>query len=96
MVESKCVPHSLQDVQHIYGLLSSFYTFILRIAQIVEPISQLLQNDELGTWTPRHDAIVEKVLNELTMPAGLRILDPNVPFVLEGYATPGSYGGVLY
>ena len=52
MVESKCAMHSLQDVQHIYGLLSSFCTFILQFAQIAEHISWLLQKDELGTWIP--------------------------------------------
>ena len=94
MVESKCALHSLRDVQHMYGLLSSFCIFILQFAQIAEHISWLLQKDELGTWIPLHNAIVEKVFNKLAMHARLRIPDPNAPFVLEAYATLGAYWGL--
>ena len=50
----------------------------------------------MGEWTPRHDTIVQQVLNQLVTHAGLQLPDVNAPFMLEAYDLTSGYGGILY
>ena len=61
----------------------------------LSPISRLLRGDGTRVWTLRHDAIVRRVLHELTLHAGLRLPQSRKPFVLEVSASDEGYGGVL-
>ena len=64
-VDANYSPKTIRDVQHLYGLLSSFRLFVPAFAQIAAPISRLMARDSLEKWTPAHDAIVRRVLQDL-------------------------------
>ena len=88
-------PKSVQELLRFNGMVNQLAKFIPSLAEVNEPLRQLLRKDCVWIWdTPQADAF-QKVKELLTSPDVLAHYDPEKPCIIAADACSNGLGAVL-
>ena len=89
-------PKSKEDVRSVLGLASFYREFIPNLAQIAEPIQELMKKDVQFQWGPDQEKAFETIKNSISAESCLEIPDPKWKYELHTDASLKGIGAVLF
>lgn len=89
------VPETRTNVRQFLGKINYHHKFIPRIAQISEPLHNLLRKNVRFVWSKECQESFEKIKTLLCSEPVLKIFDPNIPIKIYTDASIKGVGAVL-
>lgn len=88
-------PTSKKELQRFLGMINYLRSFIPNMAELTEPLRQLLKNKVDFLWTNNHEKTVETLKQMLTKSPILQPFDINKKVVIQTDASKNGVGCVL-
>jgi len=85
----------MRDVRAFYGLASYYRRFVKDFAEIAEPLSRLTRKNNTFTWTDETQESFDRLKTALMQTPILEYPRPDIPCILDTYASDVAVGGVL-
>ena len=81
-------------MQRFLGSLNYVLDFCLNINRIAKPLHDRLKKN-LIPWTDEHTKVIQQIKKHIVEIPSLHLANPNLPKVVETYASDLGYGGIL-
>ncbi|XP_017469225.1 PREDICTED: uncharacterized protein K02A2.6-like [Rhagoletis zephyria] len=88
-------PENVKELQRFLGMVTYVSKFIKNLADITQPLRQLLRKDVEWVWDTQHNEAFNKLKNLLKNPPVLGYYDTKAPILLSVDASSYACGGVL-
>ena len=88
-------PQNVKDLQRFMGMVNHLGKFIPRLAEMSEPLRQLLCKDTTWLWTDPQQRAFEQIKTTLTSAEVLACYDPSRPTIIAADASLNGIGAVL-
>ena len=88
-------PQNLSDLRHFMGMINQFGKFSSKLAELTEPLRQLLSKKNSWSWGHPQDQAFAKVKLELMKPTVLALFDINADLKVSADASCFGLGAVL-
>ncbi len=88
-------PKSVTEVRRFLGMANQLGKFSPRLAEISQPLRELLSTKRAWTWGPDQERAFSEVKEELTQPTVLALYDPEAPTKLVADSASFGLGAVL-
>ena len=88
-------PQNLSDLRHFMGMINQFGKFSNKLAELTEPLRQLLRKKNSWTWGHAQDQAFAEVKSELMKPTVLALFDVNADLKVSADASSFGLGAVL-
>ncbi len=88
-------PKSRTELRRFMGMANQLGKFTPRIAEISQPLRELLSTKKAWIWDPCHEQAFEKLKTELTQPTILALYDPDAELTISADASAYGLGAVL-
>lgn len=77
----------MKDVQRFLGLAGYYHRFVRGFADLVLPMSQLVQGEQTWQWTDSEERAFTEVKARLISAPVLRLPDLSLPFIVTTHAS---------
>ena len=94
-VQDLPAPSNVTELQRFNGMVNQLAKFIPNLAQINEPLRQLLRKDNEWIWSQPQDLAFKKIKEMLTSPAVLAHYNVNTECIVAADASQYGIGAVL-
>ena len=88
-------PHTVSELRRFLGMVNQLGKFSPRIAELTQPLRELLSTKRAWLWGPEQDAAFSKVKDELVQPTVLTLYNPNAAIKVSADASSFGVGAVL-
>ena len=88
-------PTNRTELRRLMGMVNQLGKFTPNIAEISQPLRELLSTKMMWLWGPPQDEALEKLKKELTQPALLALYDPDASLKVSADASAHGLGAVL-
>ena len=88
--------HNVKEVQQVLGVLGYQWAFIANYAAKAKVLHELLKKDTPFSWTEKHKAALEQLIQDIIKDPVLTAPDPDKPFELETDASAYAVGAILF
>ena len=88
-------PQSVSDVRRFMGLVNQLGKFSSRIAEISQPVRELLHRNRAWIWGPDQEKSFTDIKQELTKPTVLALYNPQAETKVSADASSFGLGAVL-
>ena len=88
-------PENLKDLQTFLGMIQYLSKFSPQIAELAEPLRDLMKKNAPYTWGPDHNQTFEYIKNEIAQAPILQYYDPKKETVLQTDASIKGLGACL-
>ena len=88
-------PTNVGDVRRYLGMVNHLAKFVPNLAEITQPLRELLEKNRLWTWNENQQRAFEKTKELLTLSPILTLFDPNLETVVAADASSFGLGAVL-
>ena len=89
-------PRNVKELQRFMGMVNQVGKFIPGLADMNEPLRQLLSKDNTWNWGGEQQRSFEQIKDKLVSPEGLAHYDPGLPTIIAADASNTGMGAVLY
>ena len=89
------IPQNLSDLRRFMGMINQFGKFSNKLAELTEPLRQLLSKKNSWIWGHAQDQAFAKVKSELMKPTVLALFDVNADLKVSADASSFGLGAVL-
>lgn len=88
-------PNNKTDLQKLMGLVNYVRSFVPNLAEISEPLRQLLKKNVIFQWQPQHEATVTKIKQMIAGAPTLKAFDTKKAVIIETDASKSGLGCCL-
>ena len=88
-------PKSLTELRRFMGMVNQLGKFTPNIAELSQPLRELLSSKRSWVWGPAQDAAFKAIKAELARPTTLALYSPDVPTKIAADASAYGLGAVL-
>lgn len=88
-------PTNLTELQRFMGMVNQLGKFVPALADMTEPMRQLLRKESMWYWGPDQDRSFQKVKEVLVSPSVLAHYNPQLPTIIAADASSFGIGAVL-
>ena len=88
-------PQSISDLQRFMGLVNQLGKFSSRIAEISQPVRELLRSNRAWIWGPDQGKSFSEIKQELTKPAVLALYNPQAETKVSADVSSFGLGAIL-
>ena len=86
---------NVSELQRFLGMINQFNKFSPRIADLTQPLRELLSARNVWQWSPKHDLAFAALKQEITKPSTLALYNPQVATKTSTDASSYGLGAVL-
>ena len=90
------VPSDVAGIQRFMGMVNHLGKFIPRLADLSDPLRQLLCKDSVWVWGEPQQKAFEQIKQALVSPTVLAHYNPNRPTIISADASNTGLGAVLF
>ncbi|XP_030828454.1 uncharacterized protein K02A2.6-like [Strongylocentrotus purpuratus] len=90
------VPRSVKELQRFMGMVNQVGKFLPGLAEINEPLRQLLKKDNVWCWGEAQQRSFTQIKEMMVSTAVLAHYDPELPTVIAADASGTGMGAILY
>ena len=88
-------PSSVTELRRFMGMVNQMNKFSPNIANLSQPLRELLSTKRMWVWTPRHKEAFQKLKEEVTSPRVLALYDVEAETKISADASAYGLGAVL-
>ena len=88
-------PTNVTELRRFIGMVNHLGKFSSRLAELTQPLRELLGKKSTWMWGPEQDQAFTRVKEELSKPTILVLYDPDAATKLSADASSYGLGGVL-
>ena len=88
-------PTNVPELRRFMGMVNHLGKFSSRLAELTQPLRELLGKKSTWMWGPEQDQAFTRVKEELSKPTILVLYDPDAATKLSADASSYGLGGVL-
>ena len=90
------VPSDVSGIQRFMGMVNHLGKFIPNLADLSDPLCQLLRKDSVWVWAAPQQKAFGQIKQALVSPTVLAHYNPNRPMIISGDASNTGIGAVLF
>ena len=90
------VPSDIAGIQRFMGMVNHLGKFIPHLADLSDPLRQLLRKDSVWVWGEPQQKAFEQIKQALVSPTVLAHYNPNRPTIISADASNTGLGAVLF
>ena len=94
-IQNMCPPTNVSELRRFLGMANQLGKFSSNLAQITQPLRELLGKDRVWQWTSGHEQAFLQIKEELSKPPILAYYNPNLPTKVSVDASSYGLGAVL-
>lgn len=88
-------PSNIPELRRFLGMVNQLGKFIPNLAEMTQPLRELLSKSKSWTWGPAQSTAFAQVKQELLRPTTLALYDPSAPAKISADASAFGLGAVL-
>lgn len=94
-IKTIAIPKNTKDLQKILGTINYLRNFIPHLAELTQPLRDLLRKNACFEWTATHTKALDKIKDAIQNSSILHTFNPDIPIVIQSDASKYGLGCCL-